>query len=703
MGGVAVDVRPVEVFLPDAAIGGLAAPPEVRQGEPVEVRLDVLSPAGQAGTVRLTARRGGEATGAAAAGAGGEQMLAEVPVRLEPGANPVAVAATLPPGEWALHARLEVDGDPQPANDEGWGFTVVGGPARVLLAEGREGEAAPLRRALEGAGMRVEALRPAGAGTDAIRAARTAGLGRYDAIVLAGVPAGDLPRDLQEALRRSVAEHGAGLVVLGGAGAADAAGAAVPGGYGGYAEYGGTPLGEALPIAAAVREGPDAGGGGGASANGAAARPAGFIARVVSQGAAVRGLTGTELPPLYGYARATARPGAETVLASDTGDPILAQWQYGLGRVVAWTSDPGGTWSGAWTGTAAFDRLWTQAVRWAMPSPLASGPVVTARDEGDGYVSVRVVALGSGETDALASHAEGTIVSPDGLQGHVRLPQVAPGRYEGRFRPAGPGVYFVRVELTRRQGGAVARRSTGFVVPPAREQQVAGAGRVWAESTCLSSVCATEGHRIVVGDRGLLEGLARESGGRVVGRPEEAWRRGGRAAGGPQDVWDYALGAALALFVADVAARRLGRPDGKRDGRPAAEVVAPGAVAPGIRRAASGEPGEAVGLADHEVHQTGLVDDLRRGPNGRPGGADGPPDIAEEARGGQLDGAALGPSDEVVEESGALDDARDALGVGQDGSGAPDDLAEGRVGRPRRNALRRQLEREGALAPRGHR
>ena len=63
-------------------------------------------------------------------------------------------------------------------------------------------------------------------------------------------------------------------------------------------------------------------------------------------------LAGQELPDLRGYVRTRAKPTAEVVLTSDNNDPILAQWQYGRGRAIAWTSDAGTDWADslAWLG-----------------------------------------------------------------------------------------------------------------------------------------------------------------------------------------------------------------------------------------------------------------------------------------------------------------------------------------------------------------
>src|SRR4029077_5973075 len=66
----------------------------------------------------------------------------------------------------------------------------------------------------------------------------------------------------------------------------------------------------------------------------------GEVAAVVDeQSPLLRGLSG-DFPPLEGYVATTRKDRAVTALESERGHPLLAHWQYGLGRVVAWP--PGG-------------------------------------------------------------------------------------------------------------------------------------------------------------------------------------------------------------------------------------------------------------------------------------------------------------------------------------------------------------------------
>ena len=70
-------------------------------------------------------------------------------------------------------------------------------------------------------------------------------------------------------------------------------------------------------------------------------RTGNFHASVVKPSPIIGDIRPEELPNLDGYQVTEAKPNADVILESGQKDPVLAQWQYGLGRVVAWTPDSG--------------------------------------------------------------------------------------------------------------------------------------------------------------------------------------------------------------------------------------------------------------------------------------------------------------------------------------------------------------------------
>ncbi|MEX0885615.1 MAG: VWA domain-containing protein [Phycisphaeraceae bacterium] len=69
------------------------------------------------------------------------------------------------------------------------------------------------------------------------------------------------------------------------------------------------------------------------------------------------------LPVTLGYVMTQARPTAQILLATDTGDPLLATMRYGLGTGMAYSSDLAARWGGAWLGWPDFGAYWGQILR----------------------------------------------------------------------------------------------------------------------------------------------------------------------------------------------------------------------------------------------------------------------------------------------------------------------------------------------------
>lgn len=168
------------------------------------------------------------------------------------------------------------------------------------------------------------------------------------------------------------------------------------------------------------------------------------------------------LPELQGYVGTSPRAGGQIALVSDAGDPILAQWQYGLGRVVAWTSDAKGQWATQWVAWTDFARFWSQALRWATATESGGAlqPQITV--EG-GVAHLTVDATGPDGQYLNNLQTSAVIVTPDNFTSTVSLRQIAAGRYEGSVAATQEGVYLVRVGATG--DNLNLSRTLGVVVP----------------------------------------------------------------------------------------------------------------------------------------------------------------------------------------------------------------------------------------------
>jgi Ca-activated chloride channel homolog len=246
----------------------------------------------------------------------------------------------------------------------------------------------------------------------------------------------------------------------------------------------------------------------------------------------VRLLSGS-FPTLGGYVATTRKPRAVTALESQRGHPLLAHWQYGLGRVVAWTSEAQRGWATAWTTWPEASQFWAQVVRWALPAPQQSQLQVTARVLADGRrVTVQAQSVrDDGRFDDLLD-TRATILAPDGTARELPMVQRAPGLYELTTTVGLPGVYRVLV-AQRGPGGQTRQELAGFAAPDSPELHTLGTNSA------------------------QLADLAARSGGRELRRPEEVAAQAGTGAAGPgKELWPWLLAAALVLLPVDVYVRR---------------------------------------------------------------------------------------------------------------------------------------------------
>src|SRR5438046_4989055 len=91
-----------------------------------------------------------------------------------------------------------------------------------------------------------------------------------------------------------------------------------------------------------------------------------FKPQVRAASEVVRGISASDYPTLLGYVATTPKPRAETPLWTDKGDPLLAHWQYGLGRAVAFTSDAKSRWARIWLNWHKSCQFWSQIGAWLL-------------------------------------------------------------------------------------------------------------------------------------------------------------------------------------------------------------------------------------------------------------------------------------------------------------------------------------------------
>lgn len=230
-------------------------------------------------------------------------------------------------------------------------------------------------------------------------------------------------------------------------------------------------------------------------------------------------------PPLLGYVATKAKPTASIALQIGPGDPLLASWQRGLGRATAWTSDATARWSAGWVTWDGYVDFWGRLVRQVLPAGRDIPPKVTI----DG--GTLGIELDTGEP-AINAAAVARVRTPAGETQTVPLTQSGETTFSGSLPASEPGAYWVAVAVERDDG-------TGVVAS-------AGAVSGYAEEFAFRQP-----------DLALVTSAAETTGGRVGISPDMAFDETPARGVALQAISAWLIGAALALFLLDVALRRL--------------------------------------------------------------------------------------------------------------------------------------------------
>jgi len=246
--------------------------------------------------------------------------------------------------------------------------------------------------------------------------------------------------------------------------------------------------------------------------------------RIGDAGPILAGLGEDDLPRVSRWAITRPKPGAELRLWVDTGerrDPLLATWQYELGRVAAVPLDFQAG-AAAWPTWPGFAKLWSQLASWAARPGLASDRRLEARRLSAGTL-VRVETI-TDEPGPFVLHIAGA--------GDVVLRPTARRRFEGVGPTLDAGVH------------------AGTLAAGDHEEPV--------ELVVPARSASGREYRALGPNAALLERVAALTGGRVGPEPADvvAARAGVRRRALPLD--GVLVPLALVLILADVALRRSG-------------------------------------------------------------------------------------------------------------------------------------------------
>jgi uncharacterized membrane protein/Mg-chelatase subunit ChlD len=245
---------------------------------------------------------------------------------------------------------------------------------------------------------------------------------------------------------------------------------------------------------------------------------------------AFKGIDFQTAPELLGYVATTSKDTSEVLLNTEYLQeeyPILARWQYGLGKTVAFTSDLKDRWAVNWLRWNGYGKFWSQLVR------------ETMRRREDETVDLQVERVDD-EANILINAIEKDGRFRNKMQSAIKV--IAPDQtaLDADIHQAGPGHYEGTVPLTQK----------GSYLFRAVSEQGAGPSRVLAYSY-------PEEYHFYPPNTDALRTLSSETGGKFQPSAEDIFNSNGESTAIPTPLWPWLAVIALLMYVADVFLRRV--------------------------------------------------------------------------------------------------------------------------------------------------
>lgn len=233
-------------------------------------------------------------------------------------------------------------------------------------------------------------------------------------------------------------------------------------------------------------------------------------------------------PSLSGYLTTVEKESAHVALTSDTQDPLLAWWNAGAGKVLAWMSDAEGAWTSQFLNWEEAPRFFGGLVSQTLPGDSLVG-TLEARVDGDALQ----VTYRADEDDAEhTTDTKAVILAPDGTETTLPLVETSPGIYTARTDAPAQGAYAIRVAQSG-EDGVIRSREGGAVKGFSQEYDM----RIQPDGT--------------------LKQLCERTGGRLLTAGDCFWDTPLQPAMSRKSLRDALCVAVLLLFLADIALRKL--------------------------------------------------------------------------------------------------------------------------------------------------
>jgi uncharacterized membrane protein len=238
-----------------------------------------------------------------------------------------------------------------------------------------------------------------------------------------------------------------------------------------------------------------------------------------------KGIDFASSPPLQGYLSTRLKETSEALLISEEDDPILARWQFGLGRAVAFTSDVKNRWATEWLEWPGYGKFWTQLVRQTMRGSDDRVKALTVKREADrAHITVDVPPVAGNVNDPPT--VRWTV--GNGMTTTVRTERVSSASYAASVTLGPEGDQTFQTELP---DGSEVARSLLYSYPAEYQFRPANVE--------------------------LLQAIAHDTGGVFAPSPEQIFEDDGIRTVRPIALWPFLAALALALYLLDLLLRRI--------------------------------------------------------------------------------------------------------------------------------------------------
>ncbi|MCM3390510.1 VWA domain-containing protein [Ureibacillus chungkukjangi] len=225
------------------------------------------------------------------------------------------------------------------------------------------------------------------------------------------------------------------------------------------------------------------------------------------------------VPQMNAYIGTTAKQTAMVIAESEKEDPVLAEWQYGLGRTIAFTSDSTGAWTGDWARWEEWPNFWQTAISRMLPTYNEIAYDIRLDAQGSFVIT---------DPTNQAAFLDIAAVNEFGEELEVQLDPVSASKVKATLE-AEPGLVFFRItsgDGTIYQAGQTIPYSEEFELHPPNEP--------------------------------LLTQITERTGGLLLEEPEQAFREFTMKGAEKQSITLWLVLASMLLFFIDITIRRFG-------------------------------------------------------------------------------------------------------------------------------------------------